>query len=165
MNTKDKSIRISVTRTMFRIALFGAALSLAAYIPYKYATQLHAITGLYAFLFPLASVLAAAGIVLAMRPSKACDCSTVVRSGVGAVAALWMATGVLCMPSLMEATSALPASGMFATFHMLVQHVFLSLSILAFAFAPRTMAKILGASIPVGIGGKATDTADLLPTR
>ena len=29
--------------TAFRIALFAAAASLAAYIPYKYATQLHEI--------------------------------------------------------------------------------------------------------------------------
>ena len=54
--------------TAFRIALFAAAASLAAYIPYKYATQLHAIQGLYAFLFPLSAILAAAGIALAVRP-------------------------------------------------------------------------------------------------
>ena len=165
MNASDKSIRITITRTMFRIALFGAALTLAAYVPYKYATQLHAITGLYAFLFPLASVLAAAGMLLAMKPGKACDCSTMVRSGVGAVSALWMVTGVLCIPSLMEATSALPTSGMFATFHMVVQHVFLSLSILAFAFAPRTMAKLLGVPIADGVGKNLTGAANLQPSR
>lgn len=165
MNASANANRNTVIPTIFRCALFAAALSLAAYIPYKYATQLHAITGLYAFLFPLASVLVAAGMLLAMKPGKACDCSTMVRSGVGAVAALWMVTGVLCIPSLMEATSALPESGLFATFHMTVQHVFLSLSILAFAFAPRTMAKLLGVPIADGVGKNLTGAANLQPSR
>ena len=68
MNASANANRNTVIPTIFRVALFAAALSLAAYIPYKYATQLHAITGLYAFLFPLASVLAAAGMLLAMKP-------------------------------------------------------------------------------------------------
>ena len=41
---------------LFRIALFAAAARLAACIPYKYATQLHAVDGLCAFLFPLSAL-------------------------------------------------------------------------------------------------------------
>ena len=132
----------------FRIALFAAAASLAAYIPYKYATQLHAIQGLYAFLFPLSAILAAAGITLAVRPKTGCDCSKMVRSGVGAVAVLWLATGVLCVGSLVGAVEERPASGLFATFHMVAQHVFLSLTVIAFAFAPRAMARLMGSPMP-----------------
>lgn len=146
MNATPASNRPAAGWLIFRIALFAAALSLAAYIPYKYATQLHAVTGLYAFLFPLSGVLAAAGIVLALRPRAACDCSPVVRAGMGVLAGAWMATGVLCVPSLVEMIASSPAGGLFATFHMLAQHVFLSISILAFAAVPQKMAGKLGAS-------------------
>ena len=69
--------RSSPAAMLFRAALFAAAASLAAYIAYKFATQLHAIDGLYAFLFPLSSLLAAAGIILAVKPRKACECGPV----------------------------------------------------------------------------------------
>lgn len=144
---------------VFRILLFAAAVSLAAYIPYKYATQLHAIHGLYALLFPLSGVLAAAGIVLALRPRAVCECSTGVRVGAAALAGLWMVTGVLGVPSLMESVARSPAGGLFATFHMLAQHVFLSLTIIAFAFAPQAMVRKLGVSAPVRIAQTARATA------
>ena len=133
-----------VAPAVFRIALFVAAASLAAYIAFKYATQLHAIAGLYAFLFPLSGFLALAGITLAVRPRTACDCSTGMRVGFGVLAGLWLATGLLCVPSLVEMTAASPAGGAFATFHMLVQHVFLTLCVLAFAIAPWKMARWSG---------------------
>lgn len=129
----------------FRIALFSSALSLAAYIPYKYLTQLHAIEGLYAFLFPLSAALAAGGMLFAARPQAACECGTPVRAGLGALALLWLATGLLCVPTLVHATMNSPAGGLFATFHMLVQHVFLSLALLLFAVAPQSMAERLRA--------------------
>ena len=128
----------------FRIALFAAAASLVGYIGYKYATQLHATQGLYGFLFPLSGVLAAAGVILAWRPRKACDCSVGVRAGIGLLAGLWLIAGVACVPALVVAVTKNPASGLFATFQMLAQHVFLSLSVLAFALAPRTMAGTFG---------------------
>ena len=71
----------ALASSAFRIALFVAAASLALYIPYKYATELHAISGLYAYLFPLSGVLAVFGMILAVRPQSACDCSTGVRAG------------------------------------------------------------------------------------
>lgn len=129
---------------LLRAALFLAAASLAAYIPYKYATQLHAVTGFYAFLFPLSALLAAAGIFAAVKPDKACDCSVPVRSGVAALSLLWLATGVMCVGSLTEAVIEHPMHGSIATFHMMAQHVFLSLMLLALALAPQRMAKAMG---------------------
>lgn len=131
---------------IFRVALFAAAASLAFYIPFKYATQLHAISGLYAFLFPLSGVLAAAGMILALKPRTACDCNVPMRAGVGALSVLWLATGLLCVKTLTDGIVDNPTRGTFAMFHMLVQHVFLSLSLLAFAFMPARMARVLGAA-------------------
>lgn len=129
---------------LLRAALFLAAASLAAYIPYKYATQLHAVTGFYAFLFPLSALLAAAGIFAAVKPDKACDCGVTMRSGVAALSLLWLATGVMCVGSLTEAVIEHPMHGSIATFHMIAQHVFLSLMLLAIALAPQRMAKAMG---------------------
>lgn len=129
---------------LFRLVLIAAGVSLAFYIPYKYTTQLHAITGMYAFLFPLSGMLAMAGIVLGIRPQTGCDCSVMMRAGFGGLAVLWLGTGLLCVPSLMEMTLQSPGGGLFAVFHMLTQHVVLSLSVLAFAFAPALMANKLG---------------------
>lgn len=142
----NNSARRAVAVNLFRVALFAAAASLFGYIGFKYATQLHAIDGLYGFLFPLSSVLAAAGVVLAWRPRKACDCSVAVRAGIGLLAMLWMVTGVACVHALVAAVARNPAGGLFATFQMVAQHVFLSLSVSAFALAPRTMTTALGMS-------------------
>ena len=165
MHAVSKSNRRTLIWTIFRIALFASAVSLAAFVPYKYATQLHAITGIYAFLFPWAGVLAIAGIVLALRPRSACDCSVPMRAGIGSVAALWMVTGVICVPSLAEGVINSPLGGMFATFHMLVQHVFLSLSVLAFAFAPRAMARMMGVPVPIRVASDASESGKLLPSN
>lgn len=127
-----------------RIGLLAAAVSLAAYIPFKYATQLHAMEGAYAFLFPLSSLLALAGIILAVRPRCACDCGVAVRSSLGALAVLWLATGLLCVRTLTLGILDNPLGGSFAMLHMLVQHVFLSLTVLAFALRPIRAATLLG---------------------
>lgn len=129
---------------LFRAVLFAAAASLAAYIPYKYATQLHAVEGFYAFLFPLSALLAVAGMIAAVKPAKACDCSVAMRSGVAALSVLWLATGVMCVGTLTEAVIEHPLQGSIASFHMVAQHVFLSLALLAFALMPARMAAALG---------------------
>ena len=165
MNATATPNRPAIAWVIFRIALFAAAVSLAAYIPYKYATQLHTVTGMYAFLFPLSGVLAVAGIVLALRPRTACDCSPVTRAGVGVLAGAWMVTGVLCVSSLLEMIASSPAGGLFATFHMLAQHVFLSLSILAFALIPQKMAGKLGAPASGGVTSEADQRGKLLPSN
>lgn len=143
---------------LFRVALFAAAASLAAYIPYKYATQLHTVGGLYAFLFPLSAPLAAAGLILAVNPAKACDCGATLRTGVAALAGLWLATGLLCVGTLTQSILAHPLHGSIASFHMFAQHVFLSLALIAFAWAPQRTAAALGVSpAPRGraLGGEA----------
>lgn len=163
MQVSVNSDRNAVIWTIFRIGLFAAAMSLAAYIPYKYATELHAITGLYAFLFPFSAILAVAGIVLSLRPKSACDCSTMTRVGMGSVAVLWLATGVMCGGSLAESVAAAPVSGLFATFHMVVQHIFLSASVFAFAVAPHWMARKLGVQVQPCTARDVIDQRKLAP--
>ncbi len=137
--------RREVTPAVLRGVLFLVAASLAVYIPFKYATQLHAISGLYAFLFPLSSVLALAGMVLAVKPRTACDCSTSMRGAAGTIAVGWMATGLMCISSLTETVREMPLGGSIAMVHMLAQHVVLSMAILAFAVAPGRTARMFGA--------------------
>lgn len=132
----------------YRWVMFLAAASLAVYIPYKYATQLHAIRGLYAFLFPLSAVLALGGMALALRPGLALRLPLLARAAVGALAAGWIATGVLCVPTLAKQVMASPWGGLFATFHMLVQHVVLSLLVAALALAPRALFRQMGLELP-----------------
>lgn len=152
--------RTPISGWAFRAALFVAAAWLAVYIPFKYATQLHAISGLYAFAFPLSAILALAGMVVAWKPRSACDCSVPVRAGVGAVSVLWLVTGMLCVKSLAEGIVENPLRGTFATFQMAAQHVFLSLSLLAFAIVPLRMARALGtASVPAQRASSATPAA------
>ncbi len=146
--------RGDVTPAVLRVGLFLIAASLALYIPFKYATQLHAISGFYAVLFPLSGVLALAGMVLAIKPQAACDCSTAMRGGAGVIAGGWLATGLMCIPSLTETVQVMPLGGGIAMVHMLAQHVVLSMAILAFAIAPGRTARILEAS-PHRFGAEA----------
>ena len=144
---------------LFRVALFAAAASLALYIPYKYATQLHAVSGIYAFLFPLSALLAAAGMMVAVKPATACECGAPMRSGVAALSVLWLGTGVMCVGTLTAAVLEHPLHGSIATFHMLAQHVFLSLALIAFASMPQRIARALGVeALPPrsALGGQAT---------
>lgn len=131
---------------IFRVALLAAAVSLGFYIPYKYATQLHAVQGLYAFLFPLSSVLVVLGIALSVRPELAFRIPGPGRAAVAALAAGWIATGMLCVPSLTKQAMSIPVAGLFATFHMLAQHVFLSLSVAALVVVPAAVFAQFGAA-------------------
>jgi hypothetical protein len=125
---------------IFRIALFAAAASLAAYIPYKYATQFHAMQGFYAFMFPFSAVLALTGMTLAVKPGAGRSLGVSARAALGSVAVLWLVTGLLCAPSLVAKFPISVLTGSFAVFHMTVQHIFLSAAVFAFAFAPGWMA-------------------------
>lgn len=134
---------------VLRVVLFLSAATLALYIPFKYLTQLHATTGIYAFLFPLSGLLAIAGITLSVKPQTACDCSTMTRGGAGVLAVGWMATGLMCVSSLSEMVLEVPLGGTIAMVHMLTQHVVLSMAILAFAIWPRRTAILFGTPMPV----------------
>ncbi len=124
---------------VFRVLLLGAAASLAAYIPYKYATQLHAIEGIYFYLFPLSSVVALAGILLAWKPELGFTLPIWLRTATSAIAVGWIATGVICVPSLAKTTMAAPLKGLFATFHMTTQHIFLSLVVTFMLLVPQAV--------------------------
>ncbi len=139
--------RRDLTPLVLRAILFLSAATLALYIPFKYATQLHAVTGLYAILFPLSGLLAVGGMLLAVKPQAACDCSAMTRIGGGALAALWMATGLMCTASLTEMFREIPIGGTVAMIHMLAQHVVLSMAILTFAIAPQQTARMFGAPL------------------
>ena len=130
--------------TTFRIALFAAAAWLVFYIIYRYTTQLHTINGYYAFVFPLSTFVAIAGMYLAIKPKSACDCGGGLRTGIGTIAGAWMVVGLICVPSLTQHIINSPASGLFASFQMLAQHVFLSLSVIAFAAFPKRMLALFG---------------------
>ncbi len=140
----------SAAPAILRVGLFLIAASLALYIPYKYAFQPHAITGLYAFAFPFSGLLALGGMALAIKPEAACDCSGSMRAGFGLIAALWMVVGLRCIPSLAEMVQESPLRGGFATFQMTAQHIVLSLAVLAFAIAPGQTARLFGGSRPAG---------------
>ena len=141
--------RLDTMAIFLRVILFLSAATLALYIPFKYATQLHAATGIYAFLFPLSGLLAIAGITLSVKPRTACDCSTMTRGGAGVLAVGWMVTGLLCISSLSAMVREMPLGGTIAMVHMLAQHVVLSMAILAFAIWPRRTAILFGAPLPV----------------
>lgn len=141
---------------VYRIGMFLAAASLAVYIPYKYATQLHAISGLYALLFPLSGILAILGMVYAVRPGLALRTPVVLRAIVGGLAVGWIATGALCIPSLTEQVVQSPGAGLFAVFHMSTQHIVLSFLVAALALAPQALYRQFGVPVPE----LATDTAE-----
>lgn len=143
MRRKTKLIWIS-----FRFLLFAAAASLAAYIPFKYATQLHAIEGIYAFLFPLSSVVALAGLLLAFKPELGFNLPLWLRTATSAIAVGWIATGVICVPSLARTTLTAPFQGIFATFHMTAQHIFLSLSVTFMLLVPQAVYGWFRAPLP-----------------
>lgn len=134
---------------IFRVALFAAGFSLAGYVLYQYLGRPHATEGFYAVLFPLSSLLSLAGMVFAVRPRSACSCSLGLRAGLGALSMVWIATGMMCMPMLLAWIGESPGKGIFALFHMIAQHVFLSLSVMAFVFFPRRVSQWLtGALVP-----------------
>lgn len=134
--------------TIYRLAVLAAGASLAVYIPFKYATQLHAISGLYAFLFPLSAVLAVAGAVAGLKPDLIFQGPLWARAVLGVIGAGWLATGMLCVPSLASLTLKTPVAGLVAVAHMLLQHVVLSLGVVALALAPEATYRLFGVPVP-----------------
>lgn len=132
---------------IFRGTLMVAAVTLAIYIPYKYATQLHAVTGLYAFLFPMSGLLALAGITLAWKPTLGCSCGMPLRAGFGSISVLWLCTGLLCVSSLASGVMNDPVQGSIAVGHMVLQHIILTFSLLAFVLFPDGVVRWLGLDV------------------
>ena len=149
----------SIGALIFRIALFAVAASLAAYIPFKYATQFHAMQGFYAFMFPFSAILALTGMALAVKPGAGCKLGVSARAALGSVSVLWLVTGLLCAPSLVAKFPISVSGGAFAVFHMTAQHIFLSATVFAFAFAPSWMARKLAVVRGDAAGSVASDSA------
>jgi len=131
-----------------RIALFVAAGSIFAYIPYRYLAGSHpAPDSLYGVIFPASALLGIAGLVLAVRPD-ACACSKSGRMVGGALTVLgvtWMGTGLQCVGYLTRTTIDTPLQGLLETFHMTAQHVFLVLGVVAMVWVPDRLARWCGA--------------------
>lgn len=140
--------RASATSVLFRLALGLTALSLWVYIPYRYATRSPRFEGFlgagYATLFPLAAILALAAILVALRPSllDRLAGSRAGRWALGGYGGLWLAMGVMCIPSLTATTAAAPLKGALATIHMSAQHVFLGLVAIGAAWRPDVVAGV-----------------------
>lgn len=141
---------MSKTRaTLFRVALAATALSLWAYIPYRYATRPPALEGflgvVYGVLFPLAGLFALGALVVAWRPAliERLAGRGAARSLLGGYGAAWLAMGLLCLPSLQATTAAAPLKGAIATIHMTAQHAFLGLAAIGAAWRPGVVASIL----------------------
>ena len=134
----------------FRALLFLAGLSLVGYIAYRYSFYQPPDPGtLYGIIFPLSILLAAAGMALAFRPRALArvpgQAGTVLRSAFTAYGGVWMATGLMCTSSLARGAVAAPLGGSIDLLHMLFQHVFLPVAVVALAWAPERVARMLGA--------------------
>jgi len=140
--------------TWIRIALGATALSLWAYIPYRYATRPPEPEGVigvaYAAIFPLAALLALAALIAAWKPAmvKALDGRRGARLALGGYATTWLAMGILCVPTLTAAAAASPVKGAISTLHMTAQHVFLGLAAIGAAWRPDVASAILGVPVP-----------------
>lgn len=148
--------------TLFRVALGVVALSLWAYIPYRYATRPPGVEGVlgtaYTVLFPLAAVLALAALVAAWRPAlvERLAARPWLRGALGAYGATWLVMGLMCVPSLQATAAAAPLKGTIATLHMTAQHVFLGLAAVGAAWRPAVAASILLARpVPADAAGEA----------
>lgn len=143
------SIGSDLRATLFRIALGATALSLWAYIPYRYATRpprLEGVVGIgYGVLFPLAALLALAALFAAWRPGllDRLEGRPAGRAVLGAYGAVWLGMGLLCVPSLQATAASSPVEGALATIHMTAQHVCLGLAAAGAAWRPRVAGSIL----------------------
>lgn len=137
----------------FRMAVFVAGASLLVYIAYRYVAGSHPAPGAsaYGIIFPASSLLALAGMYLAVRP-MACACSgegrgreRFIAGSLTAISGVWIFTGLQCAGYLAQTTLDTPLRGFLETFHMAAQHVFLSLGVVALAWVPHRVAGWCGA--------------------
>ena len=133
---------------VFRSLLFIAGLTLLAYVPYKMIHQPEAMVGLYGILFPSSAVLALAAMLYAWKPSLAHRTSLWLSLPMGLLAAGWLTTGFECIPTLTRAVMTHPLGGLFATFHMALQHVVVSIGLGTLVVAPRATYEFFGVPLP-----------------
>lgn len=135
------------TQTALRLAVFAAAVSLFAYVPYRYLTHPPALRGLYGFLFPLSPLLAIAGFGIAIDARTLLKLPLLVRAVIVTLAVLWLAAGIVCVPLLLEEISMAPGRGLAASFQMLAQHIFLSSAVAGALLVPEASQKWLGKTV------------------
>lgn len=141
-------------RMLWRIALGATALSLWAYIPYRYATRPPGFEGVlgsaYAALFPVAALFALGALLVAHRPRRLDQVarSSALRWGVGVYGATWLAMGMLCVPSLTATAAVAPLKGAISMIHMTAQHVFLGLAAVGAAWRPEAVEGVLDGRPP-----------------
>jgi hypothetical protein len=134
----------------FRILLFLAGLSLVGYVGYRYSFFQPPDHGsLYGTIFPLSLLLAVVGMVLAFQPYALArvpgQAGMALRSGLTVYGGAWMATGLMCASSLAKGMAEVPLGGSIDMLHMLFQHVFLPVAVVALAWAPERVGRWLGA--------------------
>jgi hypothetical protein len=145
--------------TIFRGLLFLAGFSLVGYVAYRYTLFSPPDHGsLYGKIFPLSLVLAVVGMMLAVRPHLLNrvrgHAGLPLRSALTVFGGVWMATGLMCAQSLAAGMAEAPLGGTVDMIHMLSQHVFLPIAVVALAWAPARVARWLGAQAvePVVLG-------------
>lgn len=160
-----------------RAAFAVTAISLLAYVPYRYAARPPGFDGFlgsaYAILFPLATLLALGALWVAWRPavlgrlaSDGSGRSTAARWALGTYAGAWVAMGLMCLPSLTSLAAVSPVKGLFSTVHMTAQHVFLGFAGVVAAWRPELARAILaGREAGTASGADRSSGLDPEPTR
>lgn len=140
----------SVLGVVLRVAAGLTALSLVAYVPYRYAVRPPGFDGFlgsaYALLFPLSLLLAAGALWAAWRPNTLSGLANGPARGrwaLGVYGGLWVAMGLMCVPSLTAMAEAAPVKGLFSTIHMSAQHVFLGFGAVIAAWKPAFVRDLL----------------------
>lgn len=151
MNEHSSSPAVAAT---VRVVLALTAVSLLAYVPYRYVARPPRFDGFlgsaYALLFPLSILLAVAVLRVAWRPvslAGLADGRRTARIGrwaLGLYGGLWVTMGLMCIPSLTALAEVSPVKGLFATIHMSAQHVLLGFGSVVGAWKPELVGAILG---------------------
>lgn len=132
---------------ILRLALGLTALSLWAYIPYRYAVRPPVFDGfigaVYAILFPLSALLALGALAVAWRPAIVSRLRDTTLKAVGVFGGAWLLMGFLCVPRLTALTAVEPVKGSISMVHMTAQHVFLGVMAMAVAWLPQAVVSIL----------------------
>lgn len=140
----------SVLGTVLRVTAGLTAVSLVVYVPYRYAVRPPGFDGflgsVYALLFPLSLLLAVGALWAAWRPESLAglsDGSSGRRWAPGVYGGLWVAMGLMCVPSLTALAEVSPVKGLFSTIHMSAQHVFLGFGAMIASWKPEFVRDLL----------------------
>lgn len=127
-----------------------SAIALIGYVAYRYSIYNPPRHGsLYATIFPLALPFALLALALAVRPrllaGLAGGAGVAARAGATAFGGLWMATGAMCVAGFSKAVVEAPVEGTVNMVHLVSDHIFLPVAVVALAWVPDLVARWLGA--------------------